>query len=184
MICHLHHHHLIIENSKSIWDYSLSIGPILVSLVNIFLIWIIYKSNFKNNKIQIERDRKINLLKTLFIESHLSKFEKVFTDIKTELFNLKVSNLSIEDRAKIENSLLELFIDLRIEFYGVLAGVNNNLHNKIMIHADELQAFLTINIFNTSNDFEDEDLFDSLINTPLVKTKGKIINVLFNYSGD
>ncbi len=171
------------EKSTDILDIVYKLAMIAIAGFNGYYAVKVFK--FRNTKDQEEkeRDRKIQLLKTLVLDHNLKNFYSLFDLIEKELQKLKQPHLSQPDRESIEGTVSGLFILLRQDFYDALVAIDENLYNTIKDIADELQGALSKIIFDSVLNLSYEPNYEEHVSEPLTEKKTEILKNLFAYRG-
>lgn len=169
---------------KSIIEHVYSFATVVIALVNLFLVIYIFSRNNKKDKNINEKNRKINLLKTLVLDYNICKFYDFFTKVceKTMLFN--ASNLSMDDKVKINNEIKDLATDFRQSFIDLFIAIDKKLYDDILIKTDLLIDGLTNTIFDEGINLAHKPKFDDAITKEIRLSKTEIIRTMFSYSGE
>lgn len=169
---------------KSIIEHVYSSASVFIAFVNILLVIYIFSRNYKKDKNTNEKNRKINLLKTLVLDYNISKFYDFFTNVceKTKLIN--VNNLSMEDKVKINDEINDLATDFRQSFIDLFIAIDKNLYDDILNKTDLLIDGLTNTIFDEGINLSHKPKFDESITKEIRLSKTDIIRIMFSYSGE
>lgn len=164
-------------------DIGFKCATICIALFNAFFAVKIFWLKTEKDDNEKERDRKIQLLKTLILDHNLKYYYSIFDEIDTELDKLKQDGLSDAQKGEIDSNIGSLFIKLRRKFYDSLLAIDKQLYETIKGHADELQTHLTNNIFDQGINLSHMPKFDELISEKVTVTKTEITRILFGYRG-
>lgn len=164
-------------------DIAFKTATILIAFFNAIFAIKIFLVKTKKDDADKERDRKIQLLKTLILDHNLKNFYDLFDKIEIELIKLKQAGLSMDDKSKIEENLSELFISVRRKFYDSLLAVDLTLYEGIKSKIDAFQADLTNAVFDPGVNLSYPPKYDEVINEKLTLTKTDILKKLFIYRG-
>lgn len=164
-------------------DICYKIAMITIAILN--LCYALYVFKFKNNKEDKdkEKDRRINWLKNIILDYNLDNFYDFFKKSHEELSNLKNGNLEDLVKGEINDEIATLFINLRRDFTDSFLAVDDKIYADVMFNVDRLQDFLTNEIFNEENDFQDELIFQEIVEEPLSMAKSVILKIIFSYRG-
>ena len=168
------------QESLDYLDIAFKSATICIALFNIYFASKIFRIKNKKEDSEKERDRKIQLLKTLVLDHNLKHYYSVFDEIEAKLTELKTPNLNDENKSAIDTSIADLFIKLRRKFYDSLLAIDNALYNTIIGYSDELQTNLTNAIFDPGVNLSHAPKYDELIQEKVINTKTEIIKKLFN----
>lgn len=166
-----------------ILDIAFKSATVLIALFNAFFAVKIFRMREKRDDNEKEKDRKMQLLKTLVLDHNLQNFYKIFEEIELQLDNLKASDLKLNEKKAIDSNIAELFIKLRRKFYDSLLAIDMSLYNSINHSADNLQTHFTDTIFDEGINLSHLPKYDELILESLIETKSDIIKKLFSYRG-
>jgi len=170
-------------NFLTVLDISFKTATILIAAFNAYFVVKIFKLKSEKDENEKEKDRKIELLKTLVLDHSLIHFHKFFENLEESLNELQTTNLSDTKKESIDERNANLFIGLRNKFYDSLLAVDESLYEEIKNDADNLQSHITDTIFDGGVNLSHLPKFDELISQKLTATKTNIIKKLFNYRG-
>lgn len=174
-----------IEPHKSIdyLDVAFKTATIFIAVFNAYFAIKIFRLKNQREDVDKEKDRKMQLLKTLVLDHNLKYFYELFDKIETELLNLKQPNLTDTQKETIDTTIGDFFISLRRKFYDSLLAIDGNLYDGIKGKADKLQEELSNTIFDPGINLSHTPKYDELIKEKLSTAKTNIIKNLFAYRG-
>lgn len=167
----------------SILDIAFKAATVCMAGFNVYFAVKIFRLKDKKDDTEKERDRKIQLLKTLVLDHNLKNYHTIFDEIEQQLILLKQPNLSTINKQTIDSQIADCFIQLRGKFYDALLAIDDNLYESIKDKADCLQTHLTETIFDPGINLIHQPKYDELITQKMTTTKTEIIRKLFNYRG-
>lgn len=165
-------------------DNICKIATVFIAVANILWIVYVFFQNKKTTDDRDERSRKINLLKTLVLDSSIPHLYEFFSDVKTEVEKLREKDLNDDAKKKINESIIELEQKFETDFLDVLLAINNSLYENMKIQADGMVDQFTNAIFDPGINLYVEEKFNDKIASKLVETKRMMIKTLFSYKGD
>jgi hypothetical protein len=171
------------QETTNYLDIAFKVATISIAIFNAIFAIKIFNLKTEQDKIDKNRDRKIQLLKTLILDHNFKNFYSIFDEIEDELIKLKETNLSDDKKSIIDSNLSELFIKLRRKFYDSLLAIETPLYDEIKKQSDELQSHFSLTIFDPGINLSHIPKYDDLINEKLINTKTAIIKELFGYRG-
>jgi hypothetical protein len=171
------------NNSIDLLDIAFKSATVCIAIFNAFFAVKIFRMRDRKDDTEKERDRKIQLLKTLVLDHNLQHFYKIFDEIEIQLCSLKKPNLTNDEKQEIDINIGDLFIKLRRKFYDSLISIDITLYESIGKYADELQTHFTNTIFDQGINLSHSPKYDELIQEVMINTKSEIIKKLFNYRG-
>jgi hypothetical protein len=159
-------------------------ATVIIAVANILWIVYVFYQNKKSTDDRDERSRKINLLKTLVLDSSIPHLYEFFSDVKTEVEKLRVKDLNDDAKKIINDTIIELEQKLETDFLDVLLAINDSLYENIKIQADGMVDQFTNAIFDPGINLYVEEKFNDKIAPKLVETKRMMIKTLFSYKGE
>ena len=171
------------EQTTDYLDIGFKSATICIALFNAYFAIKIFEDKSKKDDTEKERDRKIQLLKTLVLDHSFINFYTIFDEIEVDLLKLKQPNLTDTDKQAIDSNIQVLFIKLRRKFYDSLLAIDETLYDNILNKCDDLQSHFSLTIFDQGVNLSHVPKYDELINEKLIDTKTEIIKTLFGYRG-
>ncbi len=166
-----------------ILDIAFKTATICIAGFNAFFAVKIFKLKDKKDETEKEKDRKIQLLKTLVLDHNLKNYHLIFEKIENELSKLQTPNLSDIDKQEMDSRIGNHFIELRSKFYDSLLAIDDSLYERIKMKSDALQTLFTETIFDQGVNLTHLPKYDELIIQPMTTAKTEIIKALFTYRG-
>lgn len=170
--------------SSSNLDAVCKMATVCIALVNVCLVFYIFLRNINKDKNNNEKNRKINLLKTLILDYNMEHLYHFFEDIKIETNKLKHDNLTDQSKMVINEKLLSMGNELRQKFIDPFLAVDQGLYENILHSTDLLLDGFTVSIFDGGINLSHTPKFEELITNKITATKTYIIKALFSYSGE
>lgn len=164
-------HVLSPEKSQSWFDVIYNGITIVCTLLNVILVFIIYKLNDKKADVNSEKQRKMTLFHTLILNYNIEYFYKFFSSLEDEVDSLKSHDLAIEQKTAINEKILVLASKFRRQFIDAVNAIDSDLYNKIMLEVDEFTDDLTNDIFDEGINLSHLPKFEELITTKIFATK-------------
>ena len=124
-------HVLSPEKSQSWFDVIYNGITIVCTLLNVILVFIIYKLNDKKADVNSEKQRKMTLFHTLILNYNIEYFYKFFSSLEDEVDSLKSHDLAIEQKTAINEKILVLASKFRRQFIDAVNAIDSDLYNKI-----------------------------------------------------
>jgi hypothetical protein len=165
-------------------DVACKIATVVIALVNVGLVVYIFVKNTKRDSSHKEKERKINLLKTLVLDYGMKYFYQFFDEIDLETKKLKNKDLDDNTKRAINDSLLSYGNNLEQKFTDLFGGINQDLRTNIYQKTDNLLDGFTKSIFDEGINLYAEDKFNDLIVKKIIDFKSEIIKILFSYAGE
>ena len=172
-----------VSNSSSL-DETYKIAMICIACFNlVFAVYIFVVKNKKDHNTN-EKNRRINLLKTLILDNNLKYLYQYFEEIDNETIKLKVANLTIADKRAINDAILEKGKFFRFKFIDSLNAIDNLMYRGFISKIDNLQDGFTESIFDPGINLSHKPMFEEKITKNIVETKTFLIKLLFEYTGE
>lgn len=168
----------------SILDAVYKIATVCIAFINVLLVIYIFIRNTNKDTKNIEKNRKLSLLKILILDYNMQHLYQFFEDLKMESKKLTVNGLDDDAKKEINEKMLSYGNELRQKFIDPFLAIDSNLYNNILHSVDELQDSMTNTIFDVGINLSHAPKFDELITSKITKTKTHIIQFLFEYSGE
>jgi hypothetical protein len=164
-------------------DIAFKSATILIAAFNAYFAVKFFWFKDKKDELEKERDRKIQLLKTLVLDHNLTHYHSIFDKLEGQLQELQSNGLTDPAKQNIDSKVGDLFIELRSKFYDALLAIDDKLYDNIKTKADFLQTHITNSIFDQGINLAHLPKYEELIKQKVISTKTEIIKVLFNYRG-
>ena len=171
------------EKSQSWFEFVYSGITIVCTLLNVILVWLIYKLNDRKDDVNAERQRKMSLFQTLILNYNINYFYEFFSSLEDEVDGLKSSNLTVEQKQVINDRILIIASKFRRQFIDAVNAIDSELYSKILLEVDGFTDGLTNDIFDEGVNLSHIPKFEELISSKIFATKTNILKYLFDYNG-
>lgn len=168
---------------SSLIDNVAKMATILIALANIFFAYRIFEFKDRKEDDQKERERKMQMLKTLILDHSLKDLFTFFDEISSELRILKNNSLSVQEKIQIDLKIQEKIVNVRRKFIDLLIAIDNTLYDSILKSLDLLQEHITKSLFDEGINLSHEPKYNEIIEVKLTSVRTDIIKSLFNYKG-
>lgn len=165
-------------------DIACKIATVVIAVVNVGLVIYIFVKNSKRDSSHKEKERKINLLKTVVLDYGMEHFYRFFEKIEQESEKLKNRTIDASAKQAINKALLDFGKTLEHKFTDLFLGIDQRLYETIKQETDNLLDGFTESIFNENINIYTDDNFNDLIINKIIYSKTQIIKTLFSYSGE
>lgn len=167
------------------------ISQVVIALVNIYLVFYIFRFENKNRKkakieeiVKNSNSVKLQGFKDFIVAPnfiHLQNFFSNLLKLKQKINSPQISDvLSIELNDYIKSEVS----NFRLNFNDAILNVNRELFNVIKLKIENLSDHLIITISDDTYDLTNPDLFEAHISTPINYAKNEIVALLISYTGD
>lgn len=165
-------------------DIASKIGLLFIAIFNfVFAVYIFIFRNIKEKQNR-EKDRKINLLKTLILDHALKHLYNFFDQLAVKTEKLKNEKLEKKEKSIINEDLLSYFSCFRTNFIDSLIAIDRRLYDDILKETDYLQDHFSKSIFDEGINLYDQNKFKEIIEDQIRNTKTEILKLLFSYKGE
>lgn len=165
-------------------DTIYKIAMIFIAIFNVVFAVYIFVVKSKKDDHSNEKNRKINLLKTLILDYNLEHLYCYFELIDKETLKLQQPDLSNEDKKVINDKILENGKFIRIKFIDTLSAINKSLYDNLIDLIDKMQDSFTESIFDEGINLNHKPKFEEKVTKTIQETKTNVIKSLFNYKGE
>lgn len=169
---------------KSTLEKVYTFATVLIAIINVLLFIYVFIKNYRKDKSNIEKNRKISLLKTLVLDYNMNNLYDFFKIVKEKSIVIHANNLSIEDKAKIIDEMTDLASEFRQSFIDLFIAIDKKLYDDILEKIDLLMDGLTNTMFDEGINLSHKPKFDELIIKQIRETRTETIRILFSYSGE
>lgn len=168
---------------KSNWDKAITIATIVIAIANIFLIWYLSRQDRKSDSINIEKQRKLDLFKSLILEHKMDKLYKFYEKLDEISAQLTINNLTDNDKQTINVQVQNEAMNFRRRFIDVFLAIDHTLYIEILKMTDELTDCLTETIFDQGINLSHIPKFQELISKKIMNSETMIVKLLYDYKG-
>jgi hypothetical protein len=165
-------------------DTIYKISMIFIAVFNVVFAVYIFLVKSRKDDHSNEKNRKINLLKTLILDYNLEHLYDYFEQIDVETRKLIQLDLSNDEKKIINDKILENGKFIRIKFIDILSAINKSLYDNLIILIDKMQDSFTESIFDEGINLNHKPKFEEKITKIIQETKTSTIKLLFNYKGE
>ncbi len=169
---------------KSFLDHLYSASTVVIAVANLFLVLYIFFKNNEKDKNLNEKNRRINLLKTLILDYNMKKFYDFFDNVILKTTQLNENNIDITKKREINDEINDLASNFRQSFIDLFLAIDKVLYEKILAQTDSLIDGLTNCIFDEGVNLQHKPKFEELITKEIRQSKTEIIKIMFLYSGE
>lgn len=171
------------HSSSNILSSACEIATVVIAVVNVILLVRISNKGKEADVEKDERNRKLDLFKTLILDQNMSLFYKFFDDYSSECNKLLNTN-ELDSKKEIDSNLKEQTKLFRQKFICLLSAIDEQLYKDVLSATDDLLMDpITEAIFDEGINLTYKPKFEEKISKTIFDSKVKIINVLFHYQG-
>ncbi len=159
-------------------------ATLLIAVVNLYFVYHFHKKNKESDEDREEKNRRINLLKTLVLDYNMIYLYEFFDNCDNKCRGLKIKGLNDSQKKLINDSLISFERKFENQFLSLLIGINDELYLSIKDLIDNMIDNFTNSIFDPGINLYVEEKYNDIIYNSIISTKKDVISVLFNYKGD
>lgn len=176
--------HVVVETG--FWDIISMTITCIFAIANIIIAINVHKLNKASDEKKTLENKRISMLKTLFLDSRINIFYSTIDEIKKCVGELYTSNITnVDDKELINTRLRQIFYELNVNFVDLLMAINyNSLYVPVRDDCQQLQDDLTNAIFDEGICLNYRPKFEERILSPIGDMQIKILKTLYNYNGN
>lgn len=169
---------------ESWWDYLQDIVTLILAVVNVVLIYIIYKWQHKDSNVTEERQRRVNQFNNIFLIPRMDFLKKTFDELNNIALELEKGKDDDAEKTnineKIDNKIKE-FDDIFVSF---ITGIDSKLHEKIHSIVEDMRDGIAHDIFDTDTDKIKGGVYVQIIQKRINASYKVLLTALFGYDGN
>ena len=172
-----------LSSKMSVYEIIFNTTNILCTIINVVLVYYIYKQGNSRDDDKTERQRKREMFQTLILNNNIKAFYDFYYNLIEVSNQLLTPGLSLEEKQNINDKILEFGTIFRIEFVDSLNAIDESLYNKMITKYDTLVDGITNTIFDEGINLSHRPKFEELITSGIFVAKTQMLKLLFNYNG-
>ncbi len=169
---------------ESWWDYLQDVVTLILAIVNVLLIYIIYKWQHKDSNVTEERQRRVNQFNNIFLVPRMDILKRTFDELNDIALELEKGKDDDSEKTriseKIDNKVKE-FDDIFVSF---ITGIDSGLHEKIHSIVEDLRDGIAHDIFDTDTDMIKGGVYVQIIQKRINASYKALLSALFGYDGN
>lgn len=172
----------IIEIPSSSLDDLDKISNIIIALLTFsFGVYIFWFSNKKDND-KSKKEGVKNSLKSIILDHNLQHLFSFYDKISDTCAILLKSNLTDEQKSKLNEDLQNVLEELRLKFTDLLSVVDTELYEATIKISDKLLDDITNAMFDENINLNEKSVYSSEIITKISISKADTIKILFDFN--
>lgn len=173
------------ETGMSTWDIIFNVCTIVCTIINVFLVYYIYKQGNKRDDEKTEKQHRINMFQVLVLNYNIQRLYDFYDELINTVNILQNSKLSEEQKMEINGKIVnEIGVAFRIKFVDCLNAISPSLYNDVLNLLDALIDNITNAIFDEGIKLSHRPKFDEVITTKIFRTKTEMLKRIFEYDGN
>ncbi len=173
-----------VEVIQSWWDYLLDVGTIILALINVWLVYIIYKWQHKDSTVVEERQRRVNQFNNIFLVPRMDFLKKTFDDLNTISSTFEGCVDDEDKKSETHDKIDKMIVDFDSSFVSFIAGIDSQLYDQVNRIVEGMRDKLTHDIFDTDTAKIKGAEYVQMIQTTINDHYKALLKTLFSYDGN
>ena len=174
----------MLETGMSAWDITFNICTIVCTIINVVLVYHIYKQGNKRDDEKTENQHRINMFQVLILNYNIQCLYDFYNELINTVNTLQTPELSEKQKIEINDKIVnEIGIAFRVKFVDCLNAISPSLYKEILEQLDSLTDDITVAIFDEGIKLSHKPKFDELITAKIFRTKTEMLRRIFEYDG-
>lgn len=169
---------------ESWWDYLLGISTIIFAVVNVWLIWIIYKWQHKDSNDIEERQRRVNQFNNIFLIPRMGILKEAFDKLIQISTGFERSTDEENKKTELNDKLEQKIVEFEENFVSFIIGIDSKLYNEVHKIVEDMRDGLSHDIFDTNTKKITGVEYVQKIQTRINSNYKALIKTLFSYDGN
>ena len=169
---------------ESWWDYLQDIVTLVLAVVNVALIFIIYKWQHKDSSVTEERQRRVNQFNNIFLIPRMDSLKETFDELNNITSEFEKNKDDEDKKAEIAEKIDCKIIFFDDSFVSFIAGIDSNLHEKIHSIVEEMRDGLSHDIYDTDTSKIVGGVYVQILQTRINVGYKSLLTALFSYDGN
>lgn len=169
---------------ESWWDYIQDGATLVLAIVNVVLIYIIYKWQHKDTAATEERQRRVNQFNNIFLIPRMDFLKNTFDELVTISSEFEKCGED-DDKKNEKNDKIDGKIkEFEDNFVSFIAGIDSGLHQLVHGIVEEMRDGLSHDIFDTNTKEITGAAYVQKIQKRINLGYKKLLTALFSYDGN
>ena len=168
---------------ESWWDYLLGCATIILAIINVILIYIIYKWQHKDSAVIEEKQRRVNQFNNIFLIPRMDYLKKTFDHLIKISLEFDKCKDNDDEKSKISDKVDNKIKDFDDNFVSFISGIDSNLHEKVHHIIEDMRDGLSHDIFDTDTDKIKGGIYVQIIQKRINTSYKTLLTALFSYDG-
>lgn len=169
---------------ESWWDYLQDIVTLVLAVVNVALIFIIYKWQHKDSTVTEERQRRVNQFNNIFLVPRMDSLKKAFDELNTVASDFEKNKDDEDKKAEIAERIDCKIKEFDDSFVSFISGIDSILHDKIHSIVEEMRDGLSHDIYDTDTSKIVGGVYVQIIQRRISACYKSLLTALFSYDGN
>lgn len=165
------------------WDYLLGSATIVLAIINVILIYIIYKWQHKDSAVIEEKQRRVNQFNNIFLIPRMDYLKKTFDHLVKISLEFDKSKDNDEEKSKTSEKVDNKIKEFDDKFVSFISGIDSNLHEKVHSIVEDMRDGLSHDIFDTDTDKIKGGIYVQIIQKRINASYKTLLTALFSYDG-
>lgn len=165
------------------WDYLLGCATIVLAIINVILIYIIYKWQHKDSAVIEEKQRRVNQFNNIFLIPRMDYLKKTFDHLIKISLEFDKAKDNDDEKSKTSDKIDNKIKEFDDKFVSFISGIDSNLHEKVHRIVEDMRDGLSHDIFDTDTDKIKGGIYVQIIQKRINASYKTLLTALFSYDG-
>ena len=166
------------------WDYLLGISTMILTIINVWLIYIIYKWQHKDSNAIEERQRKVSQFNNIFLIPRIDNLKKAFDDLLNIAAEFETCTDDEDKKSEKSEKIEKKIVELDDNFVSFIAGIDSTLHKEVDSIIINMRDGLSHDIFDTNTKEITGAAYVQKIQKRISNSYKSLLKALFSYDGN
>jgi len=169
---------------ESWWDYLQDIVTLVLAIVNVILIYIIYKWQHKDSSVTEERQRRVNQFNNIFLIPRLEILKSTFDELNNIALELEKGKDDEDEKSRINEEIDKIIRGFDDEFVSFIMGIDSNLYERVHSIMEDMRDGIAHDIFDTDTNRIKGGVYIKIVQTRISASYKTLLTALFSYDGN
>lgn len=169
---------------ESWWDYLQDGATLVLAIVNVVLIYIIYKWQHKDTTVTEERQRRVNQFNNIFLIPRMDYLKKVFDELFTISSKFEQCVEDDDKKNKTNDEIDGKIKEFEDNFVSFIAGIDSGLQQQVHGVVEDMRDGLAHDIFDTNTKDITGAAYVQKIQKRINTGYKNLLTALFGYDGN
>lgn len=167
-------------NSTGWVEWIFNIATLIIAIVGLIISIVVFRKSRKDNEVQNNSTRKLELMKTLILDQNMSKFYDIFNRLFQCAEKLKNKTCNKEE---VEEGIQSTLKELNENILLLFVAIDNTLYVSLLDESDRCRDSIVTSIGDEGINLYVEEKYKEHILKHLNLAKQQIIRKIYNYKG-
>ena len=169
---------------ESWWDYLQDGATLVLAIVNVALIYIIYKWQHKDTRVTEERQRRVNQFNNIFLIPRMDYLKKTFDELVATSSEFEQCGEDDVKKNETNDKIDGRIKEFEDNFVSFIAGIDSCLYQQVHDTVEDMRDGLSHDIFDTNTKEITGAAYVQKIQKRINIGYKNLITALFSYDGN